>query len=137
MKQQIVEITENGLVLARFIPAKAAWQGGLNFFSSDGDFIQAGVWGYDTGEKLAPHIHNLVAREVPYTQEVLFVKSGAVRANIFGVSGTAVDTVDLKAGDIIIMLSGGHGYEILEDGTQVLEIKNGPYLGANTDRRRL
>jgi len=31
-------------------------------------------------------------------------------------------------GDIIILLRGAHGYEILEDGTQVLEIKNGPYL---------
>jgi hypothetical protein len=35
------------------------------------------------------------------------------------------------------LLRGGHGYEILEDGTQVLEVKNGPYLGPDVDRRRL
>jgi hypothetical protein len=39
-------------------------------------------------------------------------------------------------GDILILLQGGHGYEILEDGTQVLEVKNGPYIGADLDRRR-
>ena len=36
-----------------------------------------------------------------------------------------------------MLLRGGHGYEILEDGTQVLEVKNGPYLGPDVDRRRL
>ena len=29
------------------------------------------------------------------------------------------------------MLSGGHGYEVLEDDTKVLEIKNGPYYTCN------
>ena len=40
-------------------------------------------------------------------------------------------------GDVVILLRGGHGYDIIEDGTQVLEIKNGPYLGAEVDRRRI
>ena len=40
-------------------------------------------------------------------------------------------------GDILILLTGGHGYEILTEGTQVLEVKNGPYVGAEADRRRL
>ena len=37
----------------------------------------------------------------------------------------------------MICLEGGHGYEILEDNTRVLEIKNGPYPGPEKDRRRL
>jgi len=41
------------------------------------------------------------------------------------------------AGDVVILLRGGHGYDIIEDGTQVLEVKNGPYLGAEADRRRI
>ena len=31
---------------------------------------------------------------------------------------------------------GGNGYDIMEDGTQVLEVKNGPYVGAEADRKR-
>ena len=48
----IVEIKEGDLVLARHIPADAAWNGGLKFFSLDGDFIQVGTWGYPSGRLL-------------------------------------------------------------------------------------
>lgn len=132
----VVEIKEGNLVLARHVPASAAWKDGLNFFSEDGDFIQVGVWGYGTGKKLKAHIHNEVVREVVWTQEVLFVRSGKLRANIFNTSEEKVAELEVNAGDLIILLRGGHGYDILEDGTQVLEIKNGPYVGPDLDRRR-
>lgn len=48
-----------------------------------------------------------------------------------------IDSFVVKAGDILILLECGHGYKILEDNTKVLEIKNGPYLGADVDRRRI
>lgn len=133
---EVVEIKEGDLVLARHIPASAAWQDGLNFFSEDGDFIQVGVWGYGAGKQLKAHIHNEVKREVLWTQEVLFVRSGKLRANIFNTHEEKVAELEVGAGDVIILLRGGHGYDILEDGTQVLEIKNGPYVGPDLDRRR-
>ncbi len=134
---EIVEIKEGDLVLARHIPASVAWNDGLNFFSQDEDFIQVGVWGYGAGKELKAHIHNEVKREVLWTQEVLFVRSGTLRANIFDTNATKVAELEVQAGDIIILLRGGHGYEILAEGTHVLEIKNGPYVGADADRRRL
>lgn len=134
---EVVEIKEGNLILARHIPSDAAWRDGLNFFSPDADFIQVGTWGYGTGKELKAHIHNEVQREVLWTQEVLFVRKGMVRANIFDTNQKKVAELNVQAGDVIILLRGGHGYEILEDGTQVLEIKNGPYVGANADRRRI
>ena len=134
---EIVEIKEGDLVLARHIPAAAAWRDGLNFFSQDGDFIQVGVWGYGAGKELKAHIHNEVKREVLWTQEVLFVRSGKLRARIYNTQEELIKQLEVQAGDVIILLRGGHGYDILEDGTQVLEIKNGPYVGADLDRRRL
>ena len=134
---EFVEVKEGDLVLARHIPADAGWRDGLNFFSPDGDFIQVGTWGYGTGKELKAHIHNEVRREVLWTQEVLFVRKGQLRANIFDTKQNKVAELNVQAGDIIILLRGGHGYDILEDGTQVLEIKNGPYVGADADRRRL
>ena len=133
----IVEIKESDLVLARHIPASAAWKDGLNFFSHDEAFIQVGVWGYGAGKELKAHIHNEVKREVLWTQEVLFVRTGKLRANIFDTNENKVAELQVNAGDIIILLRGGHGYDILENGTQVLEIKNGPYVGPERDRRRL
>jgi len=132
---EIVEIKEGNLVLARLIPACAVWKDGLNFFSQDEDFIQVGVWGYGAGKELKAHIHNEVKREVHWTQEVLFVRTGKLRANIFDTSETKVADLEVNAGDLIILLR-GHGYEILVEGTQVLEIKNGPYVGPDLDRRR-
>ncbi len=134
---EVVEIKEGELVLARHIPALAAWQDGLNFFSDDEDYIQVGVWGYGAGKELKAHIHNEVKREVLWTQEVLFVRSGKLRANVFNTHEEKVAELEVGAGDVIILLRGGHGYDILEDGTQVLEIKNGPYVGPDKDRRRL
>jgi hypothetical protein len=133
---EIVEIKEGDLVLARHIPASAAWKDGIQFFSQDEDFIQVGVWRYGAGKELKAHIHNEVKREVLWTQEVLFVRSGKLRANIFDTGETKVAELEVNAGDVIILLRGGHGYEIIEDGTQVVEIKNGPYVGPDLDRRR-
>lgn len=134
---EAIEIKEGELVLARHIPATAAWKDGLNFFSNDDDFIQVGIWGYGAGKELKAHIHNEVKREVLWTQEVLFVRQGKIRANIFDTQEKKVAELEVNTGDVIILLRGGHGYDILEEGTQVLEIKNGPYVGPDRDRRRL
>lgn len=134
---EVVEVKEGDLILARHIPAEVAWCDGLNFFSPDDDFIQVGIWGYGAGKELKAHIHNEVRREVLWTQEVLFIRTGRVRANIFDTKQIKVAELDVGAGDVIILLRGGHGYDILEDGTQVMEIKNGPYVGADADRRRI
>jgi len=133
----INEIKEGDLVLARHIPATDAWGEGLKFFSPDGDYLQVGSWGYAAGKQLLAHSHNPVAREVPWTQEVLYVRRGRIRAHIYDTSDRPLTELEVGEGDLIVLLRGGHGYTILEDGTQVLEIKNGPYVGADADRRRL
>jgi hypothetical protein len=133
----IREIKEGSQVIARWIPADDAWGEGLKFFSSDRDFVQVGTWGYSGGKELLAHAHNPVSREVQWTQEVLFVRRGSLRADIYDSGKNKVAEWIVKQGDIVVLLGGGHGYQILTDGTQVLEIKNGPYLGAETDRTRL
>lgn len=132
----INEIKEGELILARHIPSEDAWGGGLSFFSEDSEFIQVGTWGYSYGKELLAHSHNKVDRLVSWTQEVLYVKKGKIRANIYDTKNEKVGEFIGLEGDVLILLIGGHGYQILEDGTQVLEVKNGPYLGAEIDRRR-
>ena len=133
----ITEITEGALVLARHIPAADAWGEGLKFFSPDGDYQQVGTWGYGAGKTLLAHSHNEVARSVAWTQEVLYIRAGRVLAEVYDTADCKVAELEAGAGDLLVLLRGGHGYRILEDGTQVLEIKNGPYVGADVDRRRL
>lgn len=132
----VIEIREGDVVLARHIPANVVWKDGLGFFSNDQDFIQVGAWGYDSGKVLKAHIHNPVTRAVHWTQEVLYVRAGKIRASVFDTAERRIAELVGAEGDILVLLRGGHGYEILEDGTQVLEVKNGPYVGAELDRRR-
>ncbi len=133
----ITEITEGALVLARHVPAADAWGDGLKFFSPDGDYQQVGTWGYGAGKTLQAHSHNEVTRNVLWTQEVLYIRAGRVLAEVYDTADQKVAELEAGAGDLLVLLRGGHGYRILEDGTQVLEIKNGPYVGADADRRRL
>src|SRR5262245_16470669 len=133
----MIEVKEGDLILARYVPASEAWKDGLAFFSQDQEYIQFGVWGYNSDKKLLAHIHNEVKREVLWTQEVIYVRKGNIRAHIYNSSEKLVKEIDVSEGDLIVLLRGGHGYTVLEDGTQVLEVKNGPYVGAERDRRRI
>ena len=128
----------SGKVLAKHI-GEDDIKDGLGFFSDDSDFIQVGTWRYEAGKDLLAHQHNLVARTVECTQEVLVIQKGLIQASIFdeNEAHTLLDSFVVKQGEILILLHGAHGYKILEDGTQVVEIKNGPYLGAEVDRVRI
>ncbi|PHR56634.1 MAG: hypothetical protein COA43_13495 [Robiginitomaculum sp.] len=132
----IHEIKDGETVLARHVTAEE-WDAGLKFFSADPDYIQVGIWGYDKGKELLAHTHNSVPRTFDITQETLYIRKGKIMAHIYDKSLKLVDEREVCEGDIITLMFGGHGYTILEDGTQVLEVKNGPYVGAEADRVRL
>ena len=132
----IYEIKDGNTILARHITAEEWHKGGLNFFSNDSEFIQVGTWGYDSGKHLLAHEHNVVPRNTDITQETLYIKQGKIKATIYNLNRQQVGEWIGETGDIIILLRGGHSYDILADDTQVLEIKNGPYPGAETDRVR-
>ena len=67
------------------------------------------------------------------------IQKGSIQASIFDEDEehTLLDSFVVNQGEILVLLNGAHGYKILEDGTQVVEVKNGPYLGAEVDRVRI
>jgi len=129
-------ICDHKLKLATFI-SKSDIAKGLSFYSEDHDFVQVGTWRYDKGRRLADHAHNVVDRKANRTQEVIYVMQGGVKAFVYSEDERLIEEVLLKEGDFMIFWNGGHGYEILEDNTLVLEAKNGPYLGVEKDKRRI
>jgi len=132
---EMKEIKKGDTILARLVKAED-WNEGLGFYSTDVEVVQVGTWQYDSGKKLLRHIHNEVPRQIVRTNEVLYVVNGKVKAFIYDLDENPVEELTVSAGDTLILLDCGHGYEIMEDNTRVLEIKNGPYPGAETDRRR-
>lgn len=131
----VKEVKKDNEVLARLVKAED-WNEGLGFYSNDKEVIQVGTWQYNSGKELMKHIHNEVDRTITRTNEVLYVVSGKVKAFIYDLEEILVEELMVDTGDTLILLDCGHGYEIMADNTKVIEIKNGPYLGAETDRRR-
>lgn len=113
------------------------WPEGLCPYSDDGDFVQVLSWNYDAGRRLRPHAHLPAPRDATHTQEVIVVLSGRLRADVFDRSRRLVARTMLSPGESMVFLCGGHGYEVMEAGTRVLEVKNGPYPGPEADRVRL
>jgi len=129
-------IVDGDLVLA-IILRDGDWEEGLNFITSSKDYLQVGFWGYHKNKRLASHIHLIAQREIMRTQELLFIKEGRIKVDIYNEEKEFFKSIELREGDTIVLFSGGHGYEILEDCTKVLEVKNGPYVGEDRDRKRI
>src|SRR5262249_1209150 len=97
-------------------------------------FIQAGCWYYDKGKTLKAHAHKTYQRVVDRTQEVTLVISGSMKVFLYNSTNQLVREFVLCAGDFAVFANGGHAYEILEDNTRVLEVKNGPLLSVEQDK---
>jgi hypothetical protein len=130
------DIKDGGLLLARHVTAEEWGKEPIKFFSSDDEFNQVGMWAYDADKRILAHTHNDIDRVVTRTHETLYVRKGRVAVRIYNEARELVTTLEAGEGDILTLMSGGHGYTILEDGTQVLEVKNGPYVGLQ-DRVRI
>jgi hypothetical protein len=101
---------------------------GITFFTGDNDSQQLGYMNRPKDYVIPPHRHNLVPREVHYTQEVLFIKSGKVRVDFFTNAQEYVTSRILHPGDVILLADGGHGFKMLEP-SEIIEVKQGPYCG--------
>lgn len=101
---------------------------GIEFFTPNEFSQQLAYMNRPAGYKIAPHVHNKIQREVFYTQEVLFIKSGKVKVDFYTDDHGFHDSRILETGDIILLASGGHGFTMLEP-TEMIEVKQGPYAG--------
>jgi len=98
------------------------------FLTPDSYNQQIGFIVYPPGGVIKRHHHLPVERHLSMTSEVLVVRSGRAEVDLFDERQRLVASRELNAGDIIVLLSGGHGFRILEP-TVFLEIKQGPYMG--------
>lgn len=107
---------------------------GIEFFTPPTYSQQIGYMYRPAGYVIPPHVHNPVWREVQYTKEVLFVKSGLVRVDFYTDEQVYIQSTILEPGDLILLAYGGHGFEMMEK-TEILEVKQGPYAGEQDKTR--
>lgn len=101
---------------------------GIEFLTPNDYSQQLAYMNHPAGKKIDAHIHNEVHRSIRYTQEVLVIKKGKLRIDFYDAGKRYLESRILEAGDIILLVSGGHGFEVLED-IEMVEIKQGPYAG--------
>ena len=100
---------------------------GIEFFTPDDFSQQLGYMNRKKNHIISPHTHNIVQRDVQFTQEVLIIKSGKVRVDYYDEKKKYLESRILNKGDIVLLAYGGHGFEMIED-SEIIEVKQGPYL---------
>ena len=95
---------------------------------------QVGYIVYPAAGEIERHVHRPLERNLVGTSEVLILKRGRCEIDIYSNEGKLVATRELRKGDVMLMVGGGHGFRMLEE-TVFLEIKQGPYLGIEEKER--
>tara|TARA_B100000965_G_scaffold276953_1_gene234742 strand:- start:816 stop:1235 length:420 start_codon:yes stop_codon:yes gene_type:complete len=129
MKNSIIEIRNKKILYALIIKKKRRFiKSGVDFITKDNDLLQLGFINHKKNHHIKSHIHLKKPRLINYCTEVLLVEKGKVQIKFFDNNNSDIkkDKI-LNKGDIIILFQGGHGFKILEK-TQIIEIKQGPYV---------
>jgi mannose-6-phosphate isomerase-like protein (cupin superfamily) len=114
--------------LCAIILSMAHDEQGIQFFTSNELSQQLASMSYPAGRVIPSHVHNPVRREVTYTQEALFIRKGKVRVDFYSEGQEYRRSRILGVGDVLLLIAGGHGFEVLED-LNMVEVKQGPYAG--------
>ena len=120
-------ISFNGLIYAVIVDGGFK-KDGIEFFTPDDFSQQLAYMKRPKDYVIVPHVHNAVKREVVFTKEVLFIRSGKVRVDFYTDDKNYLESVVVSAGDVILLAFGGHGFEMLEE-SEIIEVKQGPYAG--------
>jgi|SRR6478609_907790 len=96
--------------------------------------LQVGFVVYRAGGEIARHDHRPIERQLVGTSEVIIVRSGRCEIDLYDHDRSHVATRELRAGDLVLIVGGGHGFRMLED-TVLLEVKQGPYTGLDEKER--
>ena len=123
----IEKIIHNNELIAIIVRAGFT-EPGIHFFTPDDFSQQLGYMSHPKGKIIEPHVHNPVTRQVHYTKEVLFIRKGTLKVDFYTDSQKYLETHILHSGDVILLSTGGHGFEVLEP-VEMFEVKQGPYAG--------
>ena len=129
MKNLIIEIKNKKILYALIIKKKRRFiKKGVDFLTKDQDLLQLGFINHKKNHYIKSHIHLKKPIIINYCTEVLLIEKGKVKIKFFDNNQSDIkkDKI-LTKGDIIILFQGGHGFKILEK-TNIIEIKQGPYV---------
>lgn len=132
--QQIKDKNEN--LIATILNSKDFIEG-THWVCGYSDPFQIALMKYDAGKQFQRHIHKVRERIFNCrTPEIFIVFNGWIIATIYDLEKELITSVDLESGSLMIAYSGGHGFEVMEDGTCFTELKLGPMCVVEKDKEK-
>lgn len=129
----VEQVIHNGVLLA-LIARESPWSPGVEFVTPDDLSLQFAAMRHPAGRRIEPHVHLQAPRSVQFTQEVLILRKGQLRVDFYDDDRAYLESRVLRAGDVVVLVRGAHGFEVLED-LEMYEVKQGPFLGAGDKLR--
>lgn len=119
-------IEKNGKLYALVVP-NSLFTDGARFLTPPESTFQVGVMERPMGYIVQPHQHPRVSLQISSVSEFLYIERGRVKAVLYDDRWSIVGEEFLSAGDAILLLAGGHSFEVIEP-CRMIEVKQGPYL---------
>ena len=113
-------------LLALIVRGKYRNKKGITFFTPNESTQQFGYMKHKKKYIIKPHLHKKRLTRISYTTKVILLLKGIVRVDFYTHSKKYLFSKLLKQKDIIMLVSGGHGFKVLKN-AEMLEIKQGPY----------
>ena len=125
-------------LLARVIKIESMDFSETKFFTTDKEILQCGVVSYQSEFRPKFHSHFPVKRSIVGTSESLYILSGKGDLQLLeNPSEKNIITIEVSQGDLINLLSGAHRIVPKDTNLTMLEVKNGPYVSRDQDKKFL
>ena len=122
----IKNITYKSKILAIIIKGNYLKKRGVNFFTNPKLNQQVAYMNHPKNHLIQPHTHKNSLRKIKGTTEVLIILDGILKINFFDNKKKFIFSKTAQKNDIIILLTGGHGFEVKKN-CKMIEVKQGPY----------
>tara|TARA_Y100000590_G_scaffold444890_1_gene576237 strand:- start:815 stop:1249 length:435 start_codon:yes stop_codon:yes gene_type:complete len=122
----IEKIVHKKIMLALIVRGKYRKKKGVTFFTPNESTQQFGYMKHNSKHIIKPHLHKKRLTKIYYTSEVILLLKGLLRVDFYNQLKKYLFSKILKPNDIIMLVSGGHGFKVLKN-VEMLEIKQGPY----------
>lgn len=96
--------------------------------------LQISTINFSKLQEVKTHKHLPLHRETIGTSEIWLVTKGKFEITIFDVDNSKIGEFILEVGDLVVFFDGGHALTAKSKNARILEVKNGPYKGADLDK---
>ncbi len=133
MTDRIEKYNDQGQMVALVIRRECDLGPGVHFLTDSELPLQLALMSHPQGKTISAHVHNHARRTVENTSEVLLIRRGRLAVTLYHGDGSILADFILGPGDLILLCGGAHGFKALEP-LDMIEVKQGPYLGEGDKR---